>query len=76
MADRKHGGGLAVAREVGKDPHRNASSRDLRRLASRSPRGPGGALRRGALGPFGIAAMRLEALGLASFQGCPRAPRG
>ena len=46
MADRKHGGGLEGG---GKDPHRNASSRVLRRLASRSPRGPGVALRRGPL---------------------------
>ena len=38
-----------VAARGGRDPHRNASSRVLRRLASRSPRGPGVALRRGPL---------------------------
>ena len=61
---------------VASPPQRNALSRILRRVAPRSPWIPGAALRRGALGPFGIAAMRCEALGLASFQGPPRAPRG
>ena len=61
-----------VAARRGKDPHRNASSRFLRRVAQRSPWGPGGALRRGALGPFGIAVMRFEALGFARF---PKPPR-
>ena len=49
MADRKHGGGLAGGGKEGKDPHRNASSRFLRRVAQRSPWSPGGALRRGPL---------------------------
>ena len=79
-ADRKHAWSPAEAwgRQGGmaRDPHGNASSRFLRRAAPRSPWSPGGALRRGALGPFGIAAMRREAPGLASFQGALRAPRG
>ena len=80
MADRKHAGGLrrpgGGKGEAAKPPHGNASSRFLRRAAQRSPWSPGGALRRGPRGPFGIAAMRFGALGLANFQGAPRAPRG
>ena len=48
MADRNHGGGLEGGGKE-KDPHRNASSRFLRRVAQRSPWSPGGALRRGPL---------------------------
>ena len=55
---------------------RDASSRILRRVAQRSPRSPGEALRRGALGPFEIAAMRREAPGFAKSPTAPRAPRG
>ena len=67
---------LGVAGEVGGDPHRNASSRILRRAAPGGPWRAGGALRWGPVGRCGIKAMRFEALGVASFTCFPRAPRG
>ena len=73
-------GGLGAARGGPKRPPRkcvgNASSRILRRAAQRSPRSPGGALRRGPRGACGIAAVRRGAPGLENFQGATRGPRG
>ena len=70
------GEALGVAREVKRDPYRNASSRILRRAAPGGPWRPGGALRWGPVGRCGIKAMRFGALGMASFSCSSGAPRG
>ena len=48
----------------------------LRRVAWSGSWGPGGAFGAEGLGPFGIAAMRLQVLGAACFPRPPGAPRG
>ena len=68
MTDQKHARSLGV--------HRNASSRILRRVASKRPWSLGDAFQRGKLGPFGIRTMRREALSLAGITSHPQAPRG
>ena len=57
-------------------PYRNASSRILGRVLERTSWNPGGAFKAEPLGPFEIAAMRFQALGLASFQATPRGTQG
>ena len=71
---REHGAMATVLSRVG--ALSNAPSRILRRAAPGGPWRAGGALRWGALGRYGIKAMRFEALGLASFTCSSGAPRG
>ena len=63
---------LGVARGVESPPQKCV----VTLFAARGPEEPLEPWRCVEGGPFGIAAMRFEALGLASFQGHPRAPRG
>ena len=66
MADQNLGRGPGVGKGGRERPpvemRRDASSRILRRAAPGGPWRPGGALRWGPVGRYGIAAMRFEAL--------------
>ena len=69
MADRKHGKPLEGAGGSQVGPPQKCV---VTLFAARGS--PGGALRRGPRGPFGIAAVWREAPGPKNFQGAPRAP--